>query len=265
LGIVQRQSIRNSVITYAGIVIGAISLILIQPRFLTKEEIGLTRLLFSFSTILGNVMSLGVTAAVIRYFPYFRDRDKNHHGFFGFMLIFPLIGFLFFGSILYFLKGYVIAKYANQSKLFTDYFYYLFPLSFFLTFTSVLTAYSYSLFRTSVPSLINEVLVRIVSIILFTVYFIKWIDRDQFIMLFVAIYGTQFIVMILYLFYEDRPSLRVNWQEYKVHTPKTMFIYGVILSLGGLAALGMRYLDIMVLGTYKPKEATLNALDIVGI
>lgn len=265
MGIVQRQGIRNSIITYVGIAIGAVSLLIIQPRFLSKEEIGLTRLLFSFSTILGNVMSLGVTATVVKYFPYFRDRDKNHHGFFGFMLIFPLFGYIFFGSLLFIFKGFVLAKYAGQSKLFTDYFYYLFPLSFFLTITSILTAYSYALFRTSVPALINDVLVRIVSIVLFTVYFIKWIDRDQFIMLFVGIYGAQFLAMIFYLYYEDRPSLKIKWDQYREHTPKAMFIYGIILSLGGLAALGLRYLDVMVLGTYKPKEAGLNALDIVGI
>ena len=265
MGIVQRQGIRNSIITYIGIAIGAVSLIIIQPRFLSKEEIGLTRLLFSFSTILGNLMSLGVTATVVRYFPYFRDKDKNHHGFFGFILIFPVVGYLFFGALLYLFKGYILARYAGNSKLFTDYFYYLFPLSFFLTITSVLTSYSYAQFRTSVPALINDVLLRIVSIVLFTIYFIKWIDRDQFIMLFIGIYGLQFLAMVLYIYSIDKPSLKVKWDQYREHTPRTMFIYGIILSLGGLAALGLRYLDVMVLGTYQPKQASLNALDVVGI
>ena len=265
MGIIQRQGIRNSIITYIGIAIGAVSLIIIQPRFLSKEEIGLTRLLFSFSTILSNVMSLGVTAIAARYFPYFRNRDKNHHGFLGFMLIYPVIGYIFFGSVLYLSKDFILAKYAGHSKLFTDYFYYLFPLSFFLTITLVLTAYSYVLFRTSVPALINDVLLRIVSIVLFTIYFIKWIDRDQFIILFVCIYGLQFLAMLFYVYVIDRPSLKINWDQYKEHTPKTMSMYGIILSLGGLATLGLRYLDVMVLGTYQPKEASLNALDIVGI
>ena len=265
MGIVQRQSIRNSIITYTGILIGALSLIVIQPRFLSKEEIGLTRLLFSFSALLANITPLGTTATIMKYFPYFRDRDNRHHGFFGFMLIFPAIGYLLFGIILYSLKDYIISKYIGQSKLFTDYFFYVFPLTFFLVFTTIFTAYSYSIFRTSVPALINDVLVRIGSIILFTIYFIKWIDRDQFIMLFVAIYGTQFLVLLFYLFYEDRPSLKINWEKYTEHTPKRMFIYGIIMSLGGIASLGLKYLDTIMLGMYKPKEAGMNALDIVGV
>lgn len=266
MGIIARQGIRNSIITYTGILIGAVSLIIIQPRFLSKEEIGLTRLLFSFSSLMASVVPLGMTATILRYFPYFRDREKNHHGFFGFMLIFPLLGCIFFGTLLYVFKGYVISKYSDQSRLFTDYFYYIFPLTFFLSFINVFTAYSYSIFRTSVPALINEVLVRIGSIILFSMYFIKWIDRDQFIMLFIAIYGAQFAIMVLYLFYEDRPSLRINWKQYyEEHTPRVMFSYGLTLSLGVIATLGLRYMDTIMLGMYKPQQAGLNALDIVGI
>ena len=265
MGIVQRQGIRNSIITYTGILIGAVSLILIQPRFLTKEEIGLTRLLFSFSSLMASIVPLGMTATIFRFFPYFRDRDKKHHGFFGFIFIFPLIGFLFFGSILYLLKGYVISKYSADSRLFTDYFYYIFPLTFFLSFVNVLTAYSYSIFRTSVPSFINEILVRVVSVILFSVYYLRWIDRDQFVMLYVMIYGTQFLIMILYLLYEDRPSIKINWSQYKEHTPSKMFVFGLTLSLGVIASLGLRYMDTIMLGMYKPKQADLNALDVVGI
>jgi O-antigen/teichoic acid export membrane protein len=206
-----------------------------------------------------------MTATVLRYFPYFRDRERNHHGFFGFMLDLPFGRIFVFGLILYLFRGYIISKYVGQSRLFTEYFYYIFPLTFFLSFINVLTAYSYSIFRTSVPAFLNEVLVRIGSIILFSVYFARWIDRDQFIMLFVAIYGTQFLVLIFYLFYEDRPSLRVRWEQYREHTPLRMFYYGLTLSLGVIATLGLRYMDTIMLGMYKPKEVGLNALDVVGI
>jgi O-antigen/teichoic acid export membrane protein len=265
LGIIQRQGIRNSIITYTGIAIGAISLIIIQPRFLSKEEIGLTRILLAFSALVANFMPLGVNATVFRYFPYFRNRDLKHHGFFGFMLIFPLIGYLVIASLLYLFRGVVISHYITQSKLFTDYFYYVFPLMFFITFINVLGSYSASIFRTSVPLLINDVLVRIGSIVVFTLYFIKWIDRDHLIMFFVGVYALQFVTMICYLFYEDRPSLKINWGQYKEHTPYVMFKYGMVMSLSGISSLGLKYMDTLMLGLYKPRQASLNALDIVGI
>jgi len=265
LGIIQRQGIRNSIITYTGIVLGAISLIIIQPRFLTKEEIGLTRMLLAFSALVANIMPLGVNATVFKYFPYFRNRDERHHGFFGFMLIFPLIGYIAIALLLYLFRGTIISHYIGQSRLFTEYFYYVFPLMFFITFTNVLGAYSGSIFRTSVPLLINDVFVRLGSIVVFTLYFIKWIDRDQLIFFYIGVYAMQLVTMICYLFYEDRPSLKINWSKYRENTPYIMFKYGIVMSLSGISSIGLKYMDTLMLGLYKPKQASLNALDIVGI
>ncbi|MBS1594845.1 MAG: polysaccharide biosynthesis C-terminal domain-containing protein [Bacteroidetes bacterium] len=264
MGIIQRQGIRNSIITYTGILLGAISLIIIQPRFLTKEEIGLTRILYSFAVLIASFAPLGMTATVTRYFPYFRDRERQHHGFFGFMLIFPLLGYIVIAGLIFLFREQIMVYYG-QSKLFTDYFFYVFPLIFFASFISVLTAYSYSIFRTSVPVLINDILVRLGSIVVFTLYHIHMMDRDGLVFYFVMVYGIQLVLLVGYLFYEDRPSLRIRWEQYKVHTPVTMFKYGLIVSLTGISSIGLRYMDSLMLGMYKPQQANLNALDIVGI
>ncbi|MFI5206141.1 MAG: hypothetical protein ACHQVK_04330, partial [Candidatus Paceibacterales bacterium] len=240
MGIIQRQGIRNSIITYTGIGLGAISLLFIQPHFLTKQEIGLTRILFSFSALLASFMQLGTNAVTIKFFPSFRNKEGGHHGFLGLMLILPTVGFLVLGATLYLLRGTIIAKYTEQSRLFADYFYYVFPLSFFLTFINVLTAYSYSLFRTSVPALINEVLVRLVSIVLFTIYFIHWVTLSQFVALFVGIYGLQFLVLVVYIFIEDSLSLRIDWKFVKSLGIGEMLRYAMLLSIGSFSALGLK-------------------------
>jgi O-antigen/teichoic acid export membrane protein len=265
VGIIQRQGIRNSIITYVGLFVGAISLLFVQPHFLTKEEIGLTRILFSFSSLMANFTTLGMNSITYKFFPYFRDKEKGHHGYFGLMLVLPFLGFVIFGIILFVLKGFIIAKYIDQSKLFTEYFYYIFPLTFFLSFINVLIAYSYSIFRTSVPAFINDVLVRIGSIILFTIYFVKWLTLSQFIFLFVGIYGLQFILLIVYLFREDRPTITINRGYLKEKNVSEMFKYGLLMSIASLSSIGLKYVDSVMLGMYKPKEVGLNALDIIGI
>ncbi len=265
MGIIQRQGLINSVISYTGLLLGAISLLFIQPHFLSKEEIGLTRVLFSFSSLIATFMPLGMNVITLKFFPHFRNHEKGHYGFFGLMLVLPIIGFLLFGSILFLMKGYIISKYIDQSKLFTDYFYYIFPLSFFLSFINVLIAYSYSIFRTSFPALINDVLVRVVSILLFTIYFIKWITLHQFITLFVGIYGMQFLSLIVYLFWRDNPKLNVDRYFLQQQNIREMLNYGLIMSVASLSSLGLKYLDTVMLGMYKPKQEGLNALDIIGI
>lgn len=77
MGIIQRQGITNAIITYTGILIGFASLIFIQPKFLTKEELGLIRVLFSFSALIGTIFPLGTGSITIKYFPFLKMLTKD--------------------------------------------------------------------------------------------------------------------------------------------------------------------------------------------
>jgi O-antigen/teichoic acid export membrane protein len=181
------------------------------------------------------------------------------------MMILTMIGAVVFSMILFLLRHYIISKYSAQSKLFTDYFYYIFPLSFFLSFVNVFVAYSYSIFRTSVPTLINDILVRIGSIILFTMFFLKWLTLSQFIFLYVGIYGGQFLILLVYLLVEDNISFKIDREHLSKQDVRGMYKYGMLMSVAALSALGLKYLDSVMLGLYQPKQAGLNALDVIGI
>src|SRR3954468_6564048 len=119
MGVIQRQGIKNTVFVYLGVLLGAINLLFIQPHFLTKEEVGLVGVLFGVSALISTFLPMGVSNITIRYFPNFHNPGKRHYGFFGFMLIFPLLGFLLLSGLLLILKPQVVAFYIEQSALFT--------------------------------------------------------------------------------------------------------------------------------------------------
>ena len=120
MGIIQKQGIQNTIITYLGIVIGFVNLIIIQPLLLTKEEVGLIRVLFSFSSLVAVLVPLGITNITIRYFPLFRNKEKGHFGFLGFVLLFPVVGGILIYILLAVFKNTIIGQYEVNSKLFTE-------------------------------------------------------------------------------------------------------------------------------------------------
>ena len=126
MGIIQRQGIKNTISSYFGIVLGFVSLIIIQPKFLKPEEIGLARVMFAFSTLIACFIPIGVTNMTIKYFPHFRNNKNGHNGFFGFMLIFPLIGFVISAVGLLVFKEFIIAQYRKESPLIIDYYNFIF-------------------------------------------------------------------------------------------------------------------------------------------
>ena len=96
MGIIARQSLKGTIVNYIGAFIGFISTMFIVTRFLSSEEIGLTRVLFEAATFIGTFAQLGITSSAIRFFPSFKSKDGNNHGFFFYMMMVPLVGCLIF-------------------------------------------------------------------------------------------------------------------------------------------------------------------------
>lgn len=258
MGIIQRQGLKNTIVTFAGLFLGFVSLLYIQPHFLTAEEIGLTRVLFSLSSLVGVFLPLGIGTITVKYFPIFRNRENGHNGFFGLILLFMVAGAVLIFSLLLLAKGFFVKTYQEQSPLFVEFYNYVLPLSFVIGFNAVLTLYSNSLFKTTFPALFNEILVRLLSIALFSTYYSKIISLDSFIFLFVGIYGTQTICLLTYLFKTDRLNVQVNWDLLKDGNFKAMVRFGIWMSFVSVASLGIKFIDSLVIAKY-------YKLELVGI
>lgn len=252
MGVVQRQGIKNAISSYLGILLGFISLIVIQPKFLKPEEIGLARVLFAISTLIASFIPLGANSITIKYFPAFKDPKTGHHGFLGFALLLAFLGYIIIASLLFFFSPFIIAQYSTESPLIGQYYYYILPFCFFIAFSTVITAYLMSLFKTTIPSYLNDIYTRIVYIFLIFAFYFKFISLQWFITGYVATYGVQLIIMLSYLFTIDKPSLKIDFSFFKQKGIAEMLMFGLLLSLSSIASLGLKTLDSVVMGKYLP-------------
>jgi O-antigen/teichoic acid export membrane protein len=252
MGVIQRQGIKNTITTYLGIAIGFVSLIVIQPHFLTKEELGLTRILYSFSILVSMFVPLGIGNATTKYFPWFKNQEKNHHGYFAFMMLFPLAGFVLSATVLFILKDFIIAQYIKESALFTEFFYYVFPLTFILALISCLNVYCYANFKSTIPAFLNDVVARIMVIMVISIYYFKWINLNQFIFCYVGLYALQLMLIAGYIVQFDKPVFKIDWKYFKEKHFLKLINYGLLLWFAGVASIGLKYLDSIMLGKYLP-------------
>jgi O-antigen/teichoic acid export membrane protein len=252
MGIIQRQGIKNTIISYAGIAIGFVSLIFIQPRYLTQEELGLTRVFFAFSSLIATLLPLGIGNITIRFFPLFRNLDKRHYGYFGFMILFPLVGFVIISLLIFLFRNIIIQYYEPNSRLFTEYFDLTYPFILILGTVGVLSAYCNSIYKTTVPSFLNDVCVRIGVIVLIFLYYFKYCTLNQFMVLYIGIFAVQMLTLVIFIFLYDRPGLKIDFSFLKSQNPRLMWRYGLLLSITSIASLGLKSLDMVLLGIYVP-------------
>lgn len=252
MSVVKRQGIKNAISSYFGILLGFASLIVIQPQLLKPEEIGLARVLYAFSMLLGSFIPLGIINITLKYFPLYRDDKSGHRGFFGFTLIFPVVGFIITALLLVLFKEFILAQYRRESPIFIHYYNYIFPFSLFIAFSSVISGYLTALFKSTVPSYINDIYTRLAYIALILIYYYSFISLSQFIMGYVVIYGTQTLLLLIYTFIIDTPSLKIDRAYYPNTDLKEMLKFGLALSFTSIAALGLKSVDAILIGKYLP-------------
>ena len=255
---IKKQGIQNVIITYTGVIIGFASLLFIQPNLLKPEELGLTRILIAAASLIATILPLGSSSITTKFFPYFRNTEKKHFGYFGFMLLFPLFGAIVCGVLVFTFKNVIINQYIQQSFLFTRFFDLLFPFAIIIGLNMTLNAYCASLFKTTVISFFEGIFSRVLFILLIVIYFFKWIELNQFMNLFVLIYLLQAISMIIYIYSIDKPSLKIDTAYLKSVGAGKMIKFGLLLTAASFSSISLKHLDTIMIGKYM-------SLDYVGI
>jgi O-antigen/teichoic acid export membrane protein len=280
MGVIQRQGIQSTVITYAGMLTGFVSLLIVQPLLLSPEEIGLTRVLFSFSFLLSTLLPLSASNITTRYLPKFRNIENGNNGFLGFVFLILLSGILLILPVVYLGRYWIMNKYVEESALFVQYFEWVFPFSIILAAIYILNAYLYAVFRPLMPAFAQEVLVRLFFILLIVIYASGYLSLHQFVISYVITYLLQLCILLIQTARIGAFSFRINKVLFPFTLVKEMLIYGFTIFGAGVASLAIKLLDAVVLGQYVPLalvgiygiaaympifiEAPVNALDKVA-
>ena len=249
MGVIKRQGIKNTIITYIGIIIGAVNIIFIQPKLLTEEELGLTRLLYDFAYLIGLAVPLGLPNIIVKYFPFFKDRENKHNGFAGFVLFIFLVGFIISAALLLTLKPTITSYYVKDAALFVNYFSFIIPFTFIVSAITITTAYSQALFKSTIPSFLNDICLRLGTIVITILYFNKIISLDQYVYFFIGLYAIELVFILGYIVLIDRVSLMPNKKMFQTHSAKQMLRFGLLLCLASFASIALRKIDVIILGT----------------
>lgn len=198
MGIIEQQATKNAIYSYLGAGIGFITVMWLSHS-VTTDQNGLIRILVSMSALLAQVSSLGFSAVTTRLFPYFRNKEKGHHGFLFYAIIVSLIGFLLCWFVFYFFKGKIIESNSEKSKLFVDYLFYLMPLSFFSLFFMVFDTYLRACYSSVIGSFTRDLLQRIIILAVLALYFFQFISFPLFILGYIIATCLPSIILMVYI------------------------------------------------------------------
>ena len=171
----------------------------------------------------------------MRYYPFFKDEKHRDHGFFGWTLLLPLVGFTFFLLAFFAFKGRIVSFFSKDSSLFGDYVNFLIPLAFFMLYISVFETNSNLLLRIVLPKFIREVGLRTGTLVIYLLYYYKVIDFDGVIIAFCVMYGLATLINIVYLLSLKRVSFKIERGFVSKELKRDVMFYTLFMITAALA------------------------------
>jgi O-antigen/teichoic acid export membrane protein len=230
MGVIAKQSIRGTIVTYLGIAIGVVTTFFVLTRFLTAEEIGLTRVLIDAAMLFIGLAQLGTSASIIRFYPYFKDKETDH-GFFFWALVVPFIGFVLFALIYWACRVPLSNWFGDKSPLFVEYYYFVLPIAFFMLYQTICESTCNVLMHIVVPRAVREVFVRIGLLTVYLLYAFEVLSLDGLVIGLCVTYAVAAVINLCYFFslqkinlHPDRHFLRANKPLVRRYLIYTLFL-----------------------------------------
>ena len=78
MSVILKQGFWSTIIIYIGVLLGFVNSVILFPKYLSPEQIGLIRQIISAAIILIPITTFGANATYVKFYPSFKDdRKKN--------------------------------------------------------------------------------------------------------------------------------------------------------------------------------------------
>ena len=249
MGILLKQSFWSSLIIYIGVLIGFINSLILFPKYLKTEEIGLLRQIISAATLLLPLAAFGISGTSIKFYPEFSKDVKSKNEFFSFQFLLTIIGLFLVLILTFIFNKELINFFSKKSELITDYFDIIFFILFLLTLSTIFESYLKSRMHIILPNFTNGVLNRIFTGFSVLLLSASIINFHEMIYLQVPIYSIGVLILIFYSYKKEKFTIDLNFIKIKnkINSILNFNIYSLISGFGNIIILNIDILMISAL------------------
>ncbi len=232
MGVVIRQGLKASLITYIGAFLGYLTWLRFFPLWLKPEEVGLIRALFDAVLLVSPFLQGGVTSLVVKFSPYLATRIENEKKFLGFALALPFVLSIICTGIFLIFQENIFEGYNEKSPLFAQYLWYVFPMAFFSVYIQLVESLIRIKMRIVVPRLVREILMRGLNLLVVALYFLQVLSLTQLVVGLIVINMIHVVILVFYYIRIRGMFIVPNLGIVKTRYFKPLLDYSAFMILG---------------------------------
>jgi O-antigen/teichoic acid export membrane protein len=253
---IRKKGIITTIFIYIGFLLGALNTYFYLTYF-RPEQYGLTLTLMDAGMFFSSISLLGMNTVIAKFFPYYKSHLKDQKSdLLTIAFFFSLMGFLALTALTIYFQPLVIKKYSAKSPLLVDYFYLLYPITFFLVYFQVLEAQAWVMRRAPLSNFLKELLYRALCTGLIVLFVFKAITFHTFAESFAWLYGVLFLVMLVYLMYKGELKMSFKVSKLTKRLKNKMVPYALFILGGNVITILAKTIDALMISSVSGLQYT---------
>ncbi|MEL4308544.1 lipopolysaccharide biosynthesis protein [Joostella sp. CR20] len=249
MGIVLNQTLKNTVVTYIGFAIGAVSTLFLYTNFLSDEYYGLVAYLLSAANVLMPILAFGVQNTLIKFYTSYKDTEAQNT-FTGFMFVLPLAIIIPVGIIGVFSYKWIVAYLSETNTILAPYVWTIYVLAFSMAYFEVFFAWAKVHMKSVYGNFLKEVYHRIMVVVLLLLVHFDVLSTSNFIYALMGVYFSRTILMLISAYFIKKPKFTLGLPE----NYKSVLKYSFLIILTGSIAAVLLDIDKVMLGQFESIE-----------
>lgn len=249
MGIVLKQSLNNTIITYIGFAIGAVNTLFLYTNFMQADHYGLVQVILSVATVLMPVLAFGVPNALVKFYSSFSS-GKEQEGFLTMMLLLPLLFIIPVAVLSYVANEAIGSLLSNKNPIVRDYVWHIFLAGMAMAYFEVFYAWARIRMKSVFGNFLKEVFCRLGQSGLLVLLYFEYIGIEGFINALVGFYLFRTLIMKGYAYKLRMPRIQFsfpgNWWN--------ILKYSGLIILGGSTAIVLMEVDKVMLNHFLELE-----------
>ena len=237
MGIVLKQSFRNTVIIYGAFLIGGINTIVFYPRILESEFYGMVTFLLSASNLIMPLTAFGIQYTIVKFFSSYKTKEEKDK-FLSSVIFLPLFIALPLGFLWDYAHDWIMSRVTEENQIIEDYTFSIYLIAIACAYFELFYSWTKVQLQTVFGNILKELWNRVFVMILLLAVFFGFLTKSEFIWYLTAAYLLRVLVMMSYAFYMYLPKFYFKLPENYIE----IFKYSLYIILAGSA--GAILLDI---------------------
>ncbi|MDR2962232.1 MAG: oligosaccharide flippase family protein [Bacteroidales bacterium] len=239
MGIVRKQSVIGSALTYIGAGLGFVTSALLFPHFFSQEEIGVISLLVTYSVLFAQFSTAGFAQTITRMFPYFKNKNEGHHGFLFLSIAVVAVASIGMIAVFFAVKPLITGR---ESNLFTQYSFLILPLFVSTAFFNILDSYSKALYNAVRGTMLKEVAQRVLILLCIGAALVWNLSFGTFLYLYVLCFVLVLLYLVAALAFEGELHLQPDFSKLDSDMKREIrhvSLYGIVISASSFIILNI--------------------------